>query len=129
MRSKRFVLAFLFLSCLIGLLQLAGVRLSIYYEWYWFDMLVHTLAGVWVGLGAYAFYAYIHKGSDDGKKKKVFIFMLASVFVVGVLWEFLELYTRVMSTSYPGYAADTFSDLSCDMLGGILSCFSLKHLA
>ncbi|MBY0376433.1 hypothetical protein K2P96_00455 [Patescibacteria group bacterium] len=88
-----------------------------YYTVWWFDMLMHFLGGLWVGL----FFSYVFFGTIDTKR---FIFkVIAYLFVVGVLWEIFEFATNNVIGHDPFNILDTVSDLFFDLAGGFFALF------
>lgn len=90
-------------------------------HWYssiwWFDMVMHFLGGLWVGL----FFLYIFYAEDQLFKKFLTVFLC--VLLIGVLWEFFEFFTFNYIGKDPFNALDTVSDIFFDLAGGTFALF------
>jgi hypothetical protein len=112
---------------ILAVLFFASVKFYLDWFYWWYDMLLHFLGGVIVGM----FSLVIIKKTIDFStwtNKKVVIRVLFSTLVVGLLWEFLEL--SVGTTSFSdgmAYVTDTSSDLILDLIGGLVgSLYGIK---
>lgn len=112
------LLSFLFLSILIGIFQTAAVRLNLYFELPWFDVILHLLGGMWVALAVFLFYRF-GRGEKPLAAHTVYALLLAAGLAVGIVWEFLEIYLRVIFTT-AGYISDTATDIALDVLGAFI---------
>lgn len=90
----------------------------------WYDFMMHFLGGLWVGLFAlwvlnlprmerFAFFA---KPTN----------IVLAVFIVGIFWEFFELYFGITSIRSTIYAWDTTHDLVMDVLGACAAVYISK---
>lgn len=124
---------FIFLIGLIVLIAgLNEIALNFYLYWriWWFDVLMHFLGGLWVGLTALWIY-FLSGYIKNIKKDKVFIFgiSLFTVLVIGIGWEVFEYIIDAHIGMKQGYWEDTFIDLFMDILGASLaSVFFLKNI-
>lgn len=89
------------------------------FHWYvsiwYFDMIMHTLGGIWLAWAS-IFLLLINKFSW-----KNFITVVLCVLVVGVAWELFEFEVGELIWKNPlNTALDTYSDLLCDLFGGVL---------
>lgn len=97
-----------------------------YYSIWWFDMLMHFIGGVWLGLVFVWFF----------KKREVSLHLdfplifksIAWVLLVGILWEVFEFYFINYVAGQSFDRADTISDLLLDLSGGILVVLYFSHL-
>ena len=93
---------------------------------------MHFLGGLWVGLTALWFFffsGYMHKNVNLVRSTKIFLITIASVIVVGVLWEVWELWADLVFVNEAGYFLDTSLDMVMDTLGGIVAfIYAKKHL-
>lgn len=96
-----------------------GNEFFLYWKWWWFDVLMHFLGGVFVA--ALFIWAYTFFLKNNPKP----VFSLLAVFVVGVTWEIFELTTGLMDPSLEGYTFDTITDIVLDMLGSGLVAYLL----
>ena len=86
--------------------------------WY-FDIGMHFLSGLWVGL----FFIYVFSTRKQGLLSfSSFIQILFLVLLVGILWEFFEYYINVVSNTAFEWP-DTVSDVIFDLAGAAVSIF------
>lgn len=117
----------------LGIFILIAHYVGTYSGWYiilgWYDIPMHILGGLWVGLMLAHFF---------GKKLKIinlkdnfwatFLFVLGTATVIGVFWEFYEffmsqlayLFIRIFSKGNMELA-DTLKDILDDMIGGSIA--------
>ena len=86
-----------------------------YYSLPWFDMLMHFLGGLWLGLA----FVWLYPAGTSYLK------IIAGVLLVGIFWEIFELIVNNYFPNEPLDWGDTLSDLSFDMLGGGVAVFYL----
>lgn len=98
-------------SALLFVVNAFALKYDLYFIINWFDSISHSLGGI--VLSGIGIYILGHRSSDLPQKLEVFF----AVFVVGVAWEFFELYKNLTHTSDAGYFLDTAGDLFFDMLG------------
>ena len=98
--------------------------LAHYFFWYslisYFDVIMHTLGGFWVGM----FFFYIFSmGNGVPRSGKLFLRVVLCTLMIGLLWEFFEyvVFNIIAVTSWDG--VDTSSDIFFDILGALFSCF------
>lgn len=96
---------------LIFLLNYAATKFYWFYAIPWFDMLMHFLGGLWLGL------VYLWIFSSVEPSPKLILKMFLAVLLVGVLWEVFELFVHQYLVGDPFDLLDTFSDLFFDLLG------------
>ena len=115
MEQKKLAKRILFLIVFIFLLNLLAHKLHFYVSIWYFDMIMHTLGGIWLAL-AIIFILRIEKSS-----KQNFIKVILGVIIVGIGWELFEFGVDEIILKNPlNTDVDTFSDLLCDTIGGIL---------
>ncbi len=102
--------------------------LALKFYWYslvwYFDVIMHTLGGVWVGF--FFFYVFSRKGEVPQGFKFIFKIILG-VIVVGVLWEVYEYVVLNYIGGTPWDIVDSSSDIVFDTLGAILACLYFKQ--
>lgn len=103
----------------IGISDFFANSLYLYWTVWWFDMVMHFISGVCVGMAGVLFWQYIfEKNLSFSKAIKVGVI---SAFVIGIGWELFELYFEVTSFSDGVlYITDTTSDVILDVCGGLL---------
>ncbi len=112
---------FLSLS-LIGLFHGMAVFFNLYWEIWWFDILMHFLGGFWVAIATLWFLYF-----SPFNKKFNFTFLFSHILFLGILgtiivglgWEVFEYITD--STYTIDYISDTISDLIMDVFGAIIA--------
>ena len=82
--------------------------------WY-FDMPMHFLGGVWLGLSA----IYLFPLKDYSLKSIFKIFFI--VLLVGVGWELFEILVNKFTIQDPFNSLDTLSDICFDLAGGLFA--------
>jgi uncharacterized membrane protein len=81
-------------------------------------MLMHTLGGVFIAI---VLGAIFYKRLVNSNKKKIFIFLICSVLIIGILWEGYEYIVQYfIKNVHLADIPDSISDLVCDVVGGVL---------
>lgn len=120
-KQKPFIFSLIVLFTLITLHSVGS-----YYSWYWvypqFDVLVHLVSGLWIGL-IILWLASCFGQVNSLKEYKVKSFLIAfiSALFIGIIWEVLENITQITFVDAHGYALNTTKDIIADGLGGILA--------
>lgn len=125
--SRSFTLFFVFGLAAIGLLHYLGVEQEFNSSVWWYDVLLHFLGGFVVAGSAYLFFGLERKTLSQFSV----LFILASVFVAGVLWEIAQMMDNIPAfvgsvVGSTGGLADTFKDMVMDMLGGTAFLFAIR---
>ncbi len=100
----------------ITLMHACAVFLYWYWTYRWFDVPMHFLGGMWVGL----FLLWIWFRSGYVKKvSRPLIVSLVGVLCIGLVWEGYEYAVwMLLSEGLPfGYYGDTLKDVCMDLLG------------
>ncbi len=105
----------------ISLLIINWVANTLY--WYtsiwWFDMLMHTVGGMFV---AFIGGAMLLRHLRGRTPHELFIILVLFVFVVGLFWEYYEYIVQFyIKTVHLADVPDSISDLVCDMVGGVIA--------
>lgn len=104
------------LLLLWGLNTLAGV-LDLYYIFYWYDIMMHTLGGAILGLIMIVLMDRFNHLHHLTKIQKLVIIIIWGI-VGGVMWEVFEYVQDVyLHTALQVSWSDTISDLICDTIG------------
>lgn len=105
---------------MVGVLNLAGTYLYLYWTVWWFDMFMHFSAGACVAMATVLLY-FFYVGRKVPLLYKSVLLSIFGGIIIGVIWEAYELYFGV-ETIYDGasYYIDTTSDLIMDTTGAIL---------
>ncbi len=99
-----------------------GSSFSLYWFYPQFDLLLHTLAGLWIAL-VLLWLASSFGQINSMKEYKVKSFLIAfiSAALLGIIWEILENIFQLSSVNSSNYAFDTAMDVFTDALGGALA--------
>ncbi len=115
MERKKLAKKILFLIVFIFLLNLLAHKLHLYVSIWYFDMIMHTLGGIWLAL------ALIFVFSINNFSRQNFLKVIFGVLLVGLAWELFEFGVDEIILKNPlNTGLDTLSDLFCDITGGIL---------
>ncbi|MEK7589672.1 MAG: hypothetical protein AAB475_00240 [Patescibacteria group bacterium] len=128
LKQKLFVEQFILLA-VVALLDFIALKFYLYWIFWWFDIPVHFLGGLWVGLIVMWFFffsGFIYKDVNLMKKTKIFFIIILSVIIIGVLWEVFEVGAGLISTDEYGYFLDTPLDIIMDIFGGIVAFIYAK---
>jgi hypothetical protein len=123
MNSRK--ISFLLVTTLfvVLVLHLMAIFFKFYWTTWWFDHIVHFIAGVSVGL----FYILFRRYFLWLEKYLGYLFsFLSFVLFVGIAWEVFEYYTGLTS-SMEGYWLDTSIDIVADILGGFFAFLYIKE--
>ncbi len=108
-----------------GIFLLNDIALADFFYWkyWWYDIMMHSLGGLFVG-GAVAWF-FVRTGYAQKLSTKNFLLLtVALVFAVGAGWEIFE-YTNGFFLGEVNVALDTMGDLLCDVLGGFVGWYIL----
>lgn len=99
-----------------------GSYLSWYWQYPWFDIVVHILSGLWVSL-VILWLASVFGQINSLKEYKVKSFLIAfiSAVLIGVIWELVENYYQLTFIRAQNYGLNTAADIINDALGGVLA--------
>ena len=130
MLKKKFLFAIAILIWFLLFCDLIAFHYFLYWRFWWLDIFMHFLGGLWVSLFGY----YIIYFSDFRKKfekiiDKYSLLVISFVVILGVgfLWEVFELV--LMVSLEPGYVFDTILDLIMDIAGWLAAyIFVLKKI-
>ncbi len=117
MDTRRLLFLQLFLIGVVAALHVVGTALYLYWMFWWYDMLVHFLASIWVALSAV--WITSHLGL-----KNVGVWVFLCVVMVSVGWEFFEF--KIGATDMAdtkGFVVDTILDMTVNMIGGFLGLY------
>lgn len=123
MKKELFIFDIVLLIFIASLNQIA-ISFHLYWLVWWFDILMHFLGGLWVGLSALWFVYF----SDflkffEYNKRNIFLISLITTIVVGLGWEVFEFIIEVDFSN--GYWKDTIQDLIMDTIGAITASIIL----
>jgi hypothetical protein len=105
----------------VALLDKTGHFLRLYWSLWWFDILMHFLGGLLIGLASAWSYVFVFKKGTSGLVRTT----LLSVLIVGIFWEIYEVYIGIQVTHEP-YIWDTSVDIIMDLVGAYLAGAFIK---
>jgi len=107
------------LIVLIGILHLIGLHLFLYWPDGYYDILMHFLGGMWVGLTAvWLMFFYPVSRAHVFRANAVLATVVISLLVIGTGWEVFEYVYNVTMTG-ANYVADTTADYLMGMAGAL----------
>ena len=104
----------------VAVAHLSGHEFYLYWRFLWFDMVVHTLGGIWASL--FVFWA----STVFGYTPK-FAWGVAGALVLGAVWEVFEVAAGLPRAA--NFALDTSIDFLMDAIGGVLGAYFAAHFA
>lgn len=124
---RRILLRALVLMLVVAGLHFLALTFYFYWQLWWFDILMHFLGGVVVGLGAlWALLGFSVRQGFIPTPFQMFLAVIAAGLIVGLSWEIYELYFRLFDAHY--YAADTSLDVVMDLTGATVAYFYVRRL-
>lgn len=106
-------LCLVFLGLTIAATQHYADEFALYWHWWWLDIIMHYLGGVFV---AFLFlWSYLSMFQKLPKR----LVILGVVVLVGILWEVYEYVMGATDVYFESYRLDTAMDMFFDILGAI----------
>jgi len=121
-RLKMLFLVFL-LATAVALLDYLGQIFRLYWALWWFDLVMHFLGGLVVGLFLAWLYVFVLKKKPDGR---LIWASVVGVIIIGSLWEIYEVFIGINVTHEP-YVWDTTIDIILDITGAIIGSKYIKN--
>ncbi len=120
-KQKPFPFSVVVLVILIAL-HITASYFSLYWRFPWFEIIVHILAGVWIGSIFLWLASFLNQiNSLREYKTKSFLIALVSSALIGVIWELVENFSQLSFVNFSGYELNTAMDLLNDIIGGSLA--------
>ncbi len=119
MRKSYFLYCGLGLSILLWVLNSIALDQSLYWSLGWYDIMMHFLAGLTIGVVVVWFL------NPQGWSLRSFLLVLMYVMVVSVAYEIFE-YMNGLTLSTQEYPIDTTIDLVMDAIGAIFAAIVLR---
>jgi len=113
------------LVCVIALMQSAAIVFSLYWTLWWYDILLHFLGGIFIGLlvlWVRFLSGYFPAPSFPWSHGHLFLFTLFWTLIIGVGWEVFE-WLVGNTWSMERYWLDTTLDVALDLIGSIVASF------
>ena len=115
---KIYIFALVVLTAVL-LAHLLGIN-GLYFQYSFYDIFMHILGGVGIGLFITAFVKsnFSHFTNALHVRRNIVI----GVFLVGIVWELFEIYFNIAGAPLwtKAYYIDTVKDLIDDMIGGAI---------
>jgi hypothetical protein len=113
---------------MLGVLNFFADKLYLHWSLWWIDIILHFLGGICVAMFALWLVSWKSELKSWSRGKILLTTLLAALFV-GILWEIYELYFGITFLSDgTRYFADTFKDLTMDLVGGFFGFLWMTHL-
>ncbi len=100
------------LILIVAVLHFWGLERYYYWIFWWYDIILHTLGGLWVGVVTIWLGRRLEQPTGLTR-------LLVITLAVGVMWELYELGFGLTWTSKAGYLEDTGLDLFFDLAGAL----------
>jgi len=126
-KNKKLFKNTILLFITIGILNFIGNTLLLYSGTFWYDKILHFLAGFVIAMTVVIFYNMFSKVYSTSKTRLILIALLATI-IVGLLWEYFEFYFDIaILDNNRNYWTDTSLDLIMDFMGGFFGAiYSIK---
>ena len=110
---------------LMAILHVLATSFYLYWDFWWFDMIVHFLGGFFVAGLLIWFFFPLNMNSKKFKATAVIV----SILVIGVLWEVFEFRAGITMPRVRGYTLDTSKDIIMDVVGSLAVYFYALFLS
>ena len=103
------------LITIIAIVDLLALKFYWFWIFWWIDVIMHVLGGLWVGLGIFWILlianVYIQKKWSNAQ---LFFYIVFGTLIVGVLWEVFEYFSGLFieGQMFPDAIHDMFADLA-----------------
>lgn len=121
MKTNSLLFSCLSVLVIVGLLHIAAEFFYFYWTIFWFDIMMHFLGGIAVGLAT--LWIISRENFFENSRNPIlstFFAALLSVLLVSFFWEVLEHLTGT-AKAFEGYVFDTTMDTSAALLGASLT--------
>ncbi len=109
-------------TILVSTLHFLATKLYWYNDFFWFDMLMHFIGGIFIGFIA-LYILYRFKISQNKKFISTIKITILTVFVVGLFWEVYEYVVQGFTGAILANPIDSISDLFFDLAGGLYAVY------
>ncbi len=121
-RQKQLSILLVVSGVLAGLNWYANAH-HLYFQFWWFDIVMHFLGGVFSGLAVLWAYHYFCMRICDQRKARLFLVALMGTLIIGVAWEVFEGVAGIHLIE-AHIVSDTLMDLLMDSLGALAAFFA-----
>ncbi len=116
MKRKTFALLAVLLYVILTL-HLSALYFYWYWMFWWYDILLHFLGGLWLAGTALWFLQYIRQ--KQMSQIKQYLFPVGIVIIIGLGWEIFEFSLDTFIIFQTNDIIDTMSDLGMDIAGSL----------
>jgi len=117
--EKKALFALTGLIYVIAALHIAALYFFWYWSIWWYDIMMHTLMGFWIGSMALIIASRRINTKNDLIRFGV---PILAAFIIGILWETFEWHIdRFIIVRLQTDIIDTLSDLASDITGGLIA--------
>lgn len=127
MQTRRTVtiIAFAALAAVVFILHSIGTTNYLYWVYWWYDIMMHSLTGFVVGgLVGWVIFRQFEMISFS----RALAWTFGVTLVIGIGWEFFEYFIDPMYAEQPGIVFDTALDLVLDTLGALIAVLIVTHI-
>jgi hypothetical protein len=117
-RRQKQLFIILVLSLVLAMLNSYAQANFLYFRFWWFDIVMHFLGGLDVGLMSIWAYTYFVSTYCDQRKARLFLVTVLATLTIGVGWEAFESFVGIYLTE-AHIVSDTLMDLCMDALGAV----------
>ncbi|MEK7555946.1 MAG: hypothetical protein AAB523_01510 [Patescibacteria group bacterium] len=125
MTKKKLFISLSLLLYIVAALQTLALYFFWYWSYWWYDIMMHFLAGLWVGgmvLWAY-FFSESMKVFHPVRRSHAYFMVLGITFLIGLSWELFEFSLDTFIIFQQNDLVDTMSDLGMDIVGAQAAAF------
>ena len=116
------------LICGLCLAQISIVYWHLLFYFWWLDIPMHILGGLWIALVSLtAYYESKHFAEKDHSPVGVVVVALAVTLTIGIFWEVYEFGIQHAVGEFGIGLADTLKDLVDDLIGALLAAWLFVH--
>jgi len=123
MDRKKFLIRLALLIFFIFLVNLVALKFYWYYSIWYFDMIMHFLGGLWLGLAFFWLFSF------KELSLKLILKVILGILLIGIFWEIFEILVNKTIAQNPFNILDAVSDIYFDLAGGIFAIlYFLKRI-
>jgi len=116
---NRYLLPSILLLALVSALNWLANAQDYYYITNWYDFMMHFLGGL--SISFLILWLLNLSIFDRFRYLSTVFYLMFLVLIIGVFWEYFELYFSLTHMSDIGYAWDTAHDIIMDILGAVVA--------
>ena len=125
MTKKSVLLRFTILLYIIATLHIAALYFSWYWEFWWYDIMMHFLGGFWLfGMG----FLLLFFSKTKRPHLSIYGCAFALLLIIGMLWELFEFSLDTLVVFQSNDLVDTVSDIGMDIAGGLVAFLVVKNV-